>query len=171
MGDEDERLRDFCSAEYPRLVGALRLSCGYDAGLAEEFAQEALARLCRDWARLSEDPRTRGWVYRVAFNLVRSHWRRQKVRRRVEARLVGEEAVTDHAGAVAIRDQVDRSLTRLSARERRVVVLRHFLDLPVNDTAIALGVSGQAVRSLDHRALRKLRLVLADEPVKPGHAV
>lgn len=168
MTGTSSELRDFCAAEYPRLVAALRLSCGGDGHLAEEFAQEALARLCRDWQRVRRGPSPRAWLYRVAFNLARSHWRRLAVRRRVEPRLVSDDDTADHAGAVVDRHDVRCALTRLSDRERTVIVLRHFLDLPVAETAVTLGASEQAVRNLNHRALRKLRAALSDEPANRG---
>lgn len=43
-----EDLAAFCEREYPRLVGTLSLYCG-DVLLAEELAQEALARACSRW--------------------------------------------------------------------------------------------------------------------------
>lgn len=165
MSETDVRLRELCAEEYPRLVGALRLSCGRDIFLAEELAQEALARLCRDWQSVQGGPSARAWLYRVAFNLARSYWRRHAVRRRVEARLRSDGIVTDHADAAADRGDVRHALAQLSQRERSVIVLRHFLELPVREAALALDSSEQAVRSLNHRALNKLRIALSDEPV------
>ena len=40
-------LSEFYSTEYPRLVGVLTLYCG-DSELANDLAQEAMARACRD---------------------------------------------------------------------------------------------------------------------------
>lgn len=165
METHRDGLRELCTTEYPRLVGALRLSCGHNGQVAEELAQEAMTRLCRDWDRVSGGPSPRAWLYRVAFNLASSHWRRLAVRRRVEARLHDDPAVTDHAGVAADRIDLWRALERLSSRERTVIVLRYFVDLPAWQTGQTLGVSEQAVRSLSHRAIRKLRAALSDEVV------
>lgn len=123
-----------------------------------------MARLCRDWQRVRSGPSPRAWLYRVAFDLARSHWRRMAVRRRVEPRLIDDDDTTDHAGTVADRQAVLAALASLSERERTVIVLRHLLDLPVAETATTIGASEQAVRNLNHRALRKLRAALSDEP-------
>lgn len=61
-----------------------------------------------------------------------------------------------HLGAtlpVRCREQ----LTRLPPRQRRVVVLRYYLDLPVQDAADVLGISPSAVASLTHRAITRMR--------------
>lgn len=164
MSVEDPgRLRDLCVAEYPRLVGALRLVCDRDTELAEEFAQEAIARLRRDWHHVAEGRSPQAWLYRVGFNLANSHWRRIAVRRRLASRLVETSSVGDHADAAAERIDVRRALARLTDRERRVVVLRYFADLSVDETAQVLGASEQATRSLNHRALRKLRVAVSTD--------
>lgn len=170
MAECEADLRGFCVEEYPRLVIALRVTCGRDEGLAEDLAQEALTRLCQHWSRVSDGPSPRGWLYQVAFNLARSHWRRQAVRRRVEARLRSDYAVAAQTESVADHEEIHRALRRLSVRERTVVALRYFLDLDVEQTASVLDTSPQAVRSLCHRAVAKLRSGLTDlaeaEPIQ-----
>lgn len=50
------------------------------------------------------------------------------------------------------------ALARLSAGERAVVVLRYFEDLTEAETARTLDLRIGTVRSLHHRALKKLRV-------------
>jgi DNA-directed RNA polymerase specialized sigma24 family protein len=68
-------LTEFCEAEWPRLVGSLSLYTG-DADLAEELAQEAVARVCRHWRRVRTMDAPAAWLHRVARNLAHSHFRR-----------------------------------------------------------------------------------------------
>lgn len=138
-------------------MGALRLVCGQDAYLAEELAQEAVARLCRDWDKVSQGPSPRAWLHRVGINLAMSHWRRQRVRRRALLRLDQEPTSPDPSMHCADKDQLRAALQLLSERERSVIVLRHYLQYNVTETAAVLKVSGQAVRNLHHRAMRRLR--------------
>lgn len=162
-------LENFCREEYPQLVGSLRLVCSGDQHLAEDLAQEALTRLFRDWRKVASGPSPRSWLYKVALNLARSNWRRQKVRRRIEARLNLNLVEKDHAEDVADRDLVRRAMDVLLLRERTVIVLRQYRHLSVRETAAAMGVSEQAVRSLHHRAVGKLREALADETLETPH--
>src|SRR5580692_6415236 len=102
-------LESLCREQWPRLVGIMSLHTG-DAALAEDLAQEALARLCRDWSWVQDLDNPAAWTVRVALNLARSHWRRVQVRRRVvhqlEARASVQADEADAASAVAVRDAV-----------------------------------------------------------------
>lgn len=61
------------------------------------------------------------------------------------------------------------ALARLTARQRTVLVLRYFEDLPEADVARLLGCSVGTVRSTTHRSLAKLRS-LAPELAALGQA-
>ena len=58
------------------------------------------------------------------------------------------------------------ALSRLTARQRTVLVLRYFEDLPEADVARLLGCSVGTVRSTTHRSLARLR-TLAPELGRP----
>jgi len=77
---------DFCVAEHSRLVGALSLYCG-DRTLAEELAQDALSRACRDWKKVRRLGAPGAWTHRVAINLANSHFRRAAIELRAKRRL------------------------------------------------------------------------------------
>ena len=80
-------------------------------------------------------------------------------RRATERRHAGDTTARIDAPTelVELRDALDR----LSERERAVVVLRYFVDLPDPEIAELLGCRPTTVRSLVHRSLRKLRKELS----------
>lgn len=82
----DDELDDFCEREFPRPVALLRLYCG-DEWLAQELAQEALARAVTNWPRIRRLEAASGSTYRVAINLANSRSRRRKVARNARLRL------------------------------------------------------------------------------------
>ena len=148
----DAALVEFCEREYPRLVGALSLYCGQQP-LAEEFAQEALARLCRDWHKVARMQAPRGWVHRVAINLAHSHFRRVAAERR--ARLRAHE---DPAPPREPAEHVDvrRAVASLPGRQKTALVLRYYLDMPVTEVAEVMRCPESTVKSLTRRALQRL---------------
>lgn len=154
-------LAAFCEREYPRLVGTLSLYCG-DRDLAEELAQEALARACDRWSRVREMAAPGAWVHRVAINAANSHWRRGRAARRAQHRLEAaapsNHVDPDVTSNVALRDAVHA----LPPRQRTALLLRYFADLSPEEVADVMDVSPQAVRNLTHRAIRQLRVHLAD---------
>src|SRR5690625_5288944 len=88
---EEADFATFCARQHPRLVGALTLYCR-DPELAQDFAQEALARMWRDWRRLRTVTSLEAYTFRTAFNVANSHFRKRAVRRRHQHRLALEYA-------------------------------------------------------------------------------
>ena len=80
---------------------------------------------------------------------------------------VDEPMVVDGTSAVVDRDQLERGFRRLSIDHRAVVVLHHYLDLPLEEVAEALGVPLGTVRSRLHHAMRGLRAAL-DADARPA---
>ena len=156
MSRPPEELDAFCRREYPRLVGTLSLYCG-DRHLAEELAQEALARACGRWTQVSQMHAPGAWVHRVAINAANSYWRRLRAGHRAQARLESGAALQhedpDSASDLALRHAV----AGLPERQRTALVLRYFAEMSVPETASVMDVSEQAVRNLTHRAVAHLR--------------
>lgn len=163
---EAEGFTEFCRREYPRLVGLLSLHCR-DVHVAEEFAQEALARACDRWRRVSQMDAPGAWVHRVGMNLVNSWFRRRRAERKAHVRLQGDVARhhgPDVPGHLAVRQAV----LGLPARQRAVLGLRYFADMSVAETAATLGISDDAVKAHTRRAVAALRAHLAPERLQPS---
>ena len=145
-------LTAFCEAEWPRLVGALSLYTG-DADLAEELAQEAVARVCRHWRRVRKMDAPGAWLHRVARNLAHSHFRRARTGERAQARAADRLTEPSDDDAVVLRAVV----ASLPDRERDVIVLRFYLGLSVREAAAELEIPEGTVKTLTHRAIGRLR--------------
>jgi RNA polymerase sigma factor (sigma-70 family) len=73
-----------------------------------------------------------------------------------------DTATPDHAAAVVARNSVVRALARLPVAQRRVVVMRHLLDLTEPEVASELEISVGTVKSHNARALARLREILLE---------
>lgn len=160
-GASEREFAAFCTEQHPRLVGVLALYTG-DRDLAHDLAQEALARLWRDWRRLRRASSPGAYAYRTAINLANDHFRGRAVRRRHRDRVAARHETVQHdpdtAEAVAMRAAV----AALPQRKRTALVLRYFADQTVATTAEAMGIPENTVKSLTRRALDDLRSVLAE---------
>lgn len=145
-------LESVCRAEYPRLVGILTLYCG-DPDLAEDLAQETVARLCARWTQIRDPQATAAWLRRVAINLANSHFRRKSSERRAIRNLRRDEAMPDSSDAVAIR----LAVSNLPPRQRAAIVLRYFAEMTVPEVAALLDCPEGTVKSLTYNAMRSLR--------------
>ena len=133
-----------------RLLRSAYLLTG-DLHRAEDLVQEALVKVALRWSRLQDgNPTAYARTIIVRDNI--SWWRR---RRDVPMPTPRELAAvsSDTEAALVVR----RSLDRLTAKQRAVVVLRHFDDLSEHDTAAVLGVSVGTVKSQNAAALARLR--------------
>jgi RNA polymerase sigma factor (sigma-70 family) len=152
----DQELVEFCRSEHRRLVGVLSLYCR-DAHVAEELAQDALIRAVANWSVVRRLDSPSAWLYRVGINLANSYLRRRLAERRAVRRLSsharGGVPEPDTPTAVAVRAAV----AGLPRRERAVVVLRFFADLPVRQVSEMLGLPEGTVKTLTARAIAALR--------------
>lgn len=172
----DEEFAAFMREARDPLHRMAYLLCG-DRHRAEELTQQALERTYRAWSRARErDPLA--YARRVLSNLRVDTWRR--TRREVLAgpdELVqaygvgrpGRPGTAEPTGSVDDRDAVVRALLTLPVRQRRVVVLRHLLDLSESEVATELGMPVGTVKSTASRGLARLRVLLgAPDGTAPG---
>lgn len=120
---------------------------------SEDVAQETLARCFVRWRRVRTY--ADAWVVRVAGNCAIDTWRRGcKVSRSVDNSSASTQTTP---GPDPQRIDLHRALQGLSRRQREVLVLRFFADLPESDTAKALSCSVGSVKQHAARGLAALR--------------
>jgi RNA polymerase sigma-70 factor (sigma-E family) len=151
----------FVRGRTPALLRTAYLLTG-DQQLAEDLVQSALARTHRVWGRLRDGGSPEAYVRRTMYNLQVSWWRK----RRVAEAMPG----TDHHGPapgrrpddtneITLRLTLRTALTRLTNKQRAVLVLRFFEDRSEAETAEVLGVAIGTVKSQTAKALARLRVV------------
>jgi RNA polymerase sigma-70 factor (ECF subfamily) len=132
-----------------------------DTDLAEDATQQALLTSWRDLPQLRDPARFDAWSYRL---LVRACYAEARRTRRWAPNLMllpaDEPKIAEGLGSVVDRDQLERGFRRLSIDHRAVVVLHHYLDLPLDEVADVIGVPVGTVRSRLHHAMRGLRAAL-----------
>lgn len=120
----------------------------------EDVAQEAFVRLHSHRATLRDPAAAPAWLTRAVVNLTRSRGRRLRMARR---RTPHDVATAPAAEATAVERAEHRAvvaaLDTLNARQRRVLVLRYWLDLPLAEIAATLGVPLGTVKSNHSRGL------------------
>jgi RNA polymerase sigma-70 factor (sigma-E family) len=119
--------------------------------IAEELVQEAFATTYRDWARLDEPA---AFVRAALVNRCRSELRRRDTRRR---RPLAGAPPAGASPAGEPNDHLRDVIARLPERQRTVVVLRFYADLPLHKIAALMDIRTGTVKSQLHRALAHLR--------------
>lgn len=144
---------DFWAREREPIRIALGMTLG-DAHLAADAVDEAMARAFSRWRRICryEDPA--GWVFHVAMNWARSALRKRRLRPTLGDAAM--ESVGEGSHDVVPDGELLASVAALPLPQRSVVVLRFYLDWPIERIAVAMGVPTGTVKSRLHRALATL---------------
>lgn len=127
---------------------------------AEDIASEALARAYAGWPKIRSLPYRDGWVLRTAANLSIDHarrhsrfpWRKLQFAAERSASTVAsvEETVTEQRSLAS-------ALAKLPTRQREAVSLRYLSGLSLEETAAAMGLGTETVRTHVSRGLTALR--------------
>ena len=131
-----------------------------DLDLAEDATQQALLSVWQDLPQLRDPARFEAWSYRILVRACYVEGRRER-RLGPNLRLLATEpSAVDGLDSVVDRDQLDRGFRRLSIEHRSVVVLYHYLDLPLDRIAEILGIPVGTAHSRLHHAMRAMRAAL-----------
>lgn len=139
-----------------------------DADEAGDIAQEAFIRSYRAIGRFDTSRPFRPWVLRIAANQARNRRRSfgryvAALRRLVQADPPREISIAERSAQRMEAESLWQAVRRLGQTDQEVIYLRYFLDLSEAEMAHALQVAQGTVKSRLHRALARLRAVIAHE--------
>jgi RNA polymerase sigma-70 factor (sigma-E family) len=157
--ERDREFVDFATAQRAPLVRMARLLTAGDEALAEDLVQTTLTRLYLAWPRVRRAGNPVGYARTTLTHAFVDE--RRRGHRRFETTT---DTITDRPTAArepGLGDVVLTALRALAPRQRAVVVLRHWLDLDVAETARILDCSTGTVKSQNAKALATLREALA----------
>ncbi|MET7295243.1 SigE family RNA polymerase sigma factor [Streptomyces griseoloalbus] len=154
--EAQESFREFVANRSSALLRTAVLLSGGDRHAGEDLLQNALIKAAGRWHRIDEPE---AYVRQILYRQQISRWR-LKWRGRELSVAEPPEPGTDMeaaSSATELRLLMRGALARLTARQRAVLVLRYFEDLPEAEVARILGCSVGTVRSTTHRSLARLR--------------
>lgn len=126
---------------------------------SETFAQAFEHRQSYDRNR----PDARPWLYAIAHNLLRHHYRDEErglrvyARRGVDPMLPAFDSRLDSVGSVLADTELADALAELTRQERDVLLLIAWAELDYKEVAEALGIPVGTVRSRLNRARNRAR--------------
>ena len=159
----------FAARHVDALVRTAYLMVG-NQGDAEDLVQECLLRVARRWPRVRSMQHPSAYARRVLFNLVLDGGR-NRARRQQELR---DDGTLDDASSgtklVQAEQRLDlvQALAGLPPRQRAVLVLRYFADLPESEIATILECAPGTVKSSAARGLSSLREAMSTQSYADG---
>jgi RNA polymerase sigma-70 factor (ECF subfamily) len=140
-----------------------------DRALAEDFTSETFLRALRRISSINYQGRDIGaWFITIARNIVFDHTK--SARFRLELTTGESVETTDFEASPETAVLAHLTNTRLLAavnalgeEQKECIVLRFLHGLSVAETAAVMGKNDGAIKALQHRAVKRLASVLADE--------
>jgi RNA polymerase sigma-70 factor (ECF subfamily) len=152
-----EAAEELFNACYPRLAGWVRRLVD-DDDTAHEIASEAFTRLLARWSAL-DNPQS--YLYMIATNLIRDHWRKSGRERRA-IRSLTATAPADPAYHPAQDVDVRALIEDLPARLRSAFLLHYYAGFGVREVATMLGRPEGTIKADLHHARARLKAALGD---------
>jgi RNA polymerase sigma-70 factor (ECF subfamily) len=150
--DEDSFRAFYERTARPLWAYLLRVSGNRDA--ADDLVQESFCRFLAANLPQMDDAESKSYLYRIATNLLRDRWRREK--RTAPAETPGESGDSNFEA----RAEVRRAFQELKQRERQLLWLAHVEGYSHQEIAAITGLRAGSIRLLLFRARRRLAGVL-----------
>jgi RNA polymerase sigma-70 factor, ECF subfamily len=148
------------AANYPKLAGWVRRLVD-DDDTAHEIASEAFVRLLSRWTNPAKLDNPQSYLYMIATNLVRDHWRKtERERRAMRSVTAGadREPVSDPAQDVDVR----QLLQGLPGRLRDPFLLHYYAGFGLREIAVMLKRPEGTIKADLYHARTRLRESLAN---------
>jgi RNA polymerase sigma-70 factor (ECF subfamily) len=157
--DEDTFRRFYERTAAPLLNYLLRVSGRRD--VADDLLQESYCRLLSAKIPQMDEGETKGYLFRIATNLLRDRWRGQK-----DVATIEEHELAVSSSDPAVQTDVRRAMQQLSVRDRQLLWLAYVEGAIHKEISAITGLRSASVRLLLFRARRRLLEKLGREKPK-----
>jgi len=141
------------------LIGSCR-----NPSLADDLLQESYFRLIRSDFRANDEEHRKNYLFKIATNLVRDHFRR----RRPETQEIPETAAEgNHGHEIAARSDLVQVLRELKPRERELLWLAYVEGMSHKEISVATGLKTMSIRPLLFRARKRMAGVMRSKGLAP----
>jgi len=138
---------------------------------AEEIAQDTFLAVFRKKHTYKPDHRFSSWLYKIAINMCRMHFRKMKSapvtvsieESRDEGRVALEKVLVDNGGGPVeilsrkeAEEKLQEAVVSLPMKQRQVFFLSFYEEMSYDEIARVVGCSPGTVASRKHAAVRKL---------------
>lgn len=136
---------------------------------ADDLAQETFMRAFKAYRSLSPDANVRAWLFAIATNVRRNHFRAEKRRRLAYATVGATGSDTHHEGPddgaqfEETQGRIETLVERLPMKQRLAFTMRKLYGLEYDAIAQGLECSPESARAHVFQALRKIRLSLNND--------
>ena len=157
---------------YSEVLGYIH-HCTFDTTVTEDLTSNVFLAAFRHLGRYRwRQIPFRAWLFRIATNEVRMHWRRQRRVKIVSLEPDADIHAAEPPGADSLETAeeyrlVHKALLELRLKYRTVIILRYFEDKAIAEICEITGRKEGTVKSQLHRGLARLQDILVHWDVLP----
>lgn len=141
--------------------------------VSEEYVDDLVATVfIKAWTQIKKYQKSKhpfsSWLFRIAHNAVIDHYRTNKQHYELQEQILDDvkPIPSDLANQQLNGERVHRAVRKLEKKYQEVIVLKFLNELPNAEVAKAVGTSEANVRTLQFRALKKLKSMLEEEDLQ-----
>jgi RNA polymerase sigma-70 factor, ECF subfamily len=131
-----------------------------DAALADDLLQECYCRFLSAANLPQEAAHQKNYLFRIATNLLRDHWRQRQRRGATSVEASGLPAPDRMMAQIALQSDLGQALARLKPQERQLLWLAYAEGASHKEISERAGLKTASVRPLLFRARKKLRSLM-----------
>jgi len=147
--------------EYYQQIYLYMRRLGHDRQVSEDLTQEIFFNAWHHIGQLKDGKALNGWIYRIASNVSKLHWRKYKHKEvigieglEMPQSAEGEHEKMEHNEQV---EQLNDAVERLPMKLRETIILHYMQQLTIADATEAAGLNQGTFKSRLNRALKTLR--------------
>ena len=137
--------------------------------VSEDMVQNIFYRMLRSRHTFTGNGEFRTWMYHLARNVLKDHWKKAGVSRSVtewEDRVIDEVLVDERLEKKMELEMLQKRIASLSPESREVLILSRYQDLKYAEIAEVLDLSVAAVKVRIHRAINQLKTMYLQSETK-----
>ncbi len=147
--------------EYYRQIYLFMRRLGHDLQASEDLTQESFFNAWHHIGQLKDGKALNGWLYRIASNVSKLHWRKHK-----HKEVIGIEGLEmpqsgeDEHEKMEYNEQLEHlkdAVERLPMKLRETIILHYMQQLTIAEATDAAGLNQGTFKSRLNRALKTLR--------------
>ncbi len=137
-----------------------------DESAVDDLCQETFVRVQDSLETLKDQSKISSWIFQIAYNLCRDHFRKLKTRRagermnQAKAEILVQPSIQKELEQNEMSQCVQQQVSLLPESLRTVIILFDLIGCTHEEVSEILGISREAVKVRLHRARKKLKSLL-----------
>ena len=147
--------------EYYQQIYLFMRRLGHDRQASEDLTQESFFNAWHHIGQLKDSKALNGWLYRIASNVSRLHWRKHR-----HKEVIGTEGLEkqnhgrDEHKKIEYNEQLEQLkdvVERLPMKLKETIILHYMQQLTISEASEVAGLNQGTFKSRLNRALKNLR--------------